>query len=96
MILLLERSFLGNNIPKAYAYILTHPGIPCVFAPHYYGGSYTKDGVTRNYSNYAGNINKLMIARKTAGIDAWSSVTIDQSGIGLYCLYKKDPLIPIL
>ena len=41
-------AILGNNIPKAYAYILTHPGIPCVFAPHYYGGSYTKGGVTRN------------------------------------------------
>jgi hypothetical protein len=62
-----------------------------VFAPHYYGGSYTKDGVTRNYSNYS-TINKLMIARKTAGIDAWSSVTIDQSGIGLYAAYIKKIL----
>lgn len=95
-----KEAFLGNNIPKAYAYILTHPGIPCVFAPHYYGGSYTKDGVTRNYSSgYAAAINKLMIARKTAGIDAWSSVTIDQSGIGLYAAYIKkrssdtDPVI---
>ena len=75
-------AILGNNIPKAYAYILTHPGIPCVFAPHYYGGSYTKDGVPITYSNYSTIINKLMIASKTAGIDAWSSVTIDQSGIG--------------
>ena len=95
-----KEAFLGNNIPKAYAYILTHPGIPCVFAPHYYGGSYTKDGVTRNYSSgYAAAINKLMIARKTAGIDAWSSVTIDQSGAGLYAAYIKkrssdtDPVI---
>ena len=95
-----KEAFLGNNIPKAYAYILTHPGIPCVFAPHYYGGSYTKGGVTRNYSSgYAAAINKLMIARKTAGIDAWSSVTIDQSGIGLYAAYIKkrssdtDPVI---
>ena len=44
-----DSSFLGTDIPKAYAYILTHPGIPSVFAPHYYGGTYTKDGVTRNY-----------------------------------------------
>ena len=95
-----KEAFLGNNIPKAYAYILTHPGIPCVFAPHYYGGSYTKDGVTRNYSSgYAAAINKLMIARKTAGIDAWSSVTIDQSVVGLYAAYIKkrnsdtDPVI---
>ena len=94
-----KEAFLGNNIPKAYAYILTHPGIPCVFAPHYYGGSYTKDGVPITYSNYSTIINKLMIARKTAGIDAWSSVTIDQSGIGLYAAYIKkrssdtDPVI---
>ena len=92
-------AILGNNIPKAYAYILTHPGIPCVFAPHYYGGSYTKDGVPITYSNYSTIINKLMIARKTAGIDAWSSVTIDQSGVGLYAAYIKkrssdtDPVI---
>ena len=92
-------AILGNNIPKAYAYILTHPGIPCVFAPHYYGGSYTKDGVPITYSNYSTIINKLMIARKTAGIDAWSSVTINQSGVGLYAAYIKkrssdtDPVI---
>ena len=92
-------AILGNNIPKAYAYILTHPGIPCVFAPHYYGGSYTKDGVPITYSNYSTIINKLMIARKTAGIDAWSSVTIDQSVVGLYAAYIKkrtsdtDPVI---
>ena len=92
-------AILGNNIPKAYAYILTHPGIPCVFAPHYYGGSYTKDGVPITYSNYSTIINKLMIARKTAGIDAWSSVTINQSEVGLYAAYIKkrssdtDPVI---
>jgi hypothetical protein len=59
-----------------------------------------KMGLTINYSSgYAAAINKLMIARKTAGIDAWSSVTIDQSGIGLYAAYIKkrssdtDPVI---
>jgi hypothetical protein len=68
-----------------------------VFAPHYYGGSYTKDGVTITYSNYSTIINKLMIARKTAGIDAYSHITIDQSEL-VYTLLisKKDPLIPIL
>lgn len=95
----LGSAILGTNIPKAYAYILTHPGIPCVFGPHYYGGTYAKDGTSRTYSNYSSVINKLMTIRKTSGIDAWSSVTIDQSGIGLYAAYIKkrssdtDPVI---
>jgi glycosidase len=85
-----KEAFLGNNIPKAYAYILTHPGIPCVFAPHYYGGSYTKDGVTRNYgTGYATDINKLMAIRKTTGINAYSNITIDRAEAGLYAAYIK-------
>lgn len=85
-----DSSFLGTNIPKAYAYILTHPGIPSVFAPHYYGGTYTKDGVTRNYgSGYATDINKLMAIRKTTGINAYSNVTIDKAEAGLYAAYIK-------
>ena len=85
-----KEAFLGNNIPKAYAYILTHPGIPCVFAPHYYGGSYTKDGVTRNYgTGYATDINKLMAIRKTTGINAYSHITIDKAEAGLYAAYIK-------
>lgn len=85
-----KEAFLGNNIPKAYAYILTHPGIPCVFAPHYYGGTYAKDGVTRNYgAGYATAINKLMAIRKTTGINAYSHITIDKAEVGLYAAYIK-------
>lgn len=83
-------AFLSSNISKAYAYILTHPGIPCVFAPHYYGGTYTKDGVTRNYgAGYASAINKLMAIRKATGINAYSNVTIDKAESGLYAAYIK-------
>ena len=82
-------AFLGSNIPKAYAYILTHPGIPCVFAPHYYGGTYTKDNVTRTYSSYATAINTLMAIRKTTGINAYSHITIDKAEVGLYAAYIK-------
>ena len=85
-----DSSFLGSDIPKAYAYILTHPGIPCVFAPHYYGGTYTKDGITRNYgAGYATAINKLMAIRKTTGINAYSHITIDKAEAGLYAAYIK-------
>lgn len=82
-------AFLGNNIPKAYTYILTHPGIPSVFAPHYFGGTYSKDGVTRNYTSEKAIIDKLMAIRKTSGIDAWSHIVIDKSETGLYAAYIK-------
>ena len=85
-----DSSFQGTNIPMAYAYILTHPGIPCVFAPHYYGGTYSKDGITRNYgSGYANDINILMAIRKSTGINAFSNVTIDKAEAGLYAAYIR-------
>lgn len=88
-----DTSFLGANIPKAYAYILTHPGIPCVFAPHYYGGTYSKDNngtqVTRTYTSNKTVIDKLMSVRKTNGINAYSHVIIDKAEVGLYAAYIK-------
>ena len=72
-------AILGDNIMKGYAYIMTHKGIPCVFMPHYYGGTYTKSGVTRTYTNNKTKIDELMAVRKKAGIDSWSSVTVDQN-----------------
>lgn len=86
----LSSAFRGDNIMMAYAYILTHPGIPSVFAPHYYGGTYSKDGTTRNYgAGYADAINKLIAIRKAAGINAWSHLNIDKAEIGLYAAYVK-------
>ena len=84
-----DTSYQGTNIPVAYAYILTHPGIPCVFAPHYYGGTYTKDGKSRTYSSYSNQINVLSAIRKANGINAWSSLTIDRAEVGLYAAYIK-------
>ena len=70
----------NNNIMKAYAYILTHPGMPCVFFPHYYGGTFSKDGVTVVYSSNETAINRLMAVRKANGINAYSAVAITNSG----------------
>ncbi len=70
----------SDNIMKGYAYILTHPGIPCVFFPHYYGGSYTKDGVTVNYTANQTAIDKLMSIRRNNGLNAYSSVVVTNSG----------------
>jgi hypothetical protein len=67
------------NIMKGYAYILTHPGIPCVFFPHYYGGSYSKDGVTVNYAGNQLAIDKIMAIRRNNGINAYSSVVVTNS-----------------
>jgi len=77
-------SFTNNdNIMKAYAYILTHPGMPCVFFPHYYGGTYTKSENGTNVSvTYTANeaaIKKLIAIRKTNGINAYSSVARSNS-----------------
>lgn len=30
--------FPADRLALGYAYILTHPGVPCVFAEHYFGG----------------------------------------------------------
>ncbi len=74
-------SFVSTaNIMKGYAFILTHPGIPCVFFPHYYGGTYSKDGVTVNYSSNQTAIDKLMSIRKNNGINAYSSVVVSNAG----------------
>lgn len=78
----------GNNIMKGYAYILTHPGIPCVFIPHYYGGTYKKDGQTRIYSSYKDKIDPIMAVRKANQIDAWSSIQVATTS-GVYAAYIK-------
>ena len=78
----------GNNIMKGYAYILTHPGIPCVFIPHYYGGTYKKDNVTRIYSSYKEQIDPIMAVRKANQIDAWSSIQVATTS-GVYATYIK-------
>ncbi|NHM05903.1 starch-binding protein [Flavobacterium sp. CYK-4] len=70
----------SDNIMKGYAFILTHPGMPCVFFPHYNGGTYSKDGVTVTYTNNKVAIDKLMAIRRNNGINAYSSVVVSNSG----------------
>jgi alpha-amylase len=70
----------SDNIMKGYAYIMTHPGVPCVFFPHYYGGTYKKENVTVVYTANETAINKLMAIRKATGINAYSSVVVSNAG----------------
>ena len=72
------------NVMKGYAYIMTHPGIPCVFFSHYYGGTYSKDNVTRKYTSHENEINVLMAVRKANAINALSSTSIQTASTTEY------------
>ncbi|MEQ8473842.1 MAG: DUF1921 domain-containing protein [Marinoscillum sp.] len=64
----------GSNVGQAYAYLLSHPGVPCIYWPHLYewGSSVTNE------------IKALIAVRKDAGIHSQSPVTIHRSENGLY------------
>ncbi|KAJ3353180.1 hypothetical protein HDU91_005922 [Kappamyces sp. JEL0680] len=62
---------------QGYAYILTHPGVPCVFWADY--TSATTQGI----------IVQLMALRKEIGVAAASTFTISQAGSGIYAAYIK-------
>jgi alpha-amylase len=58
-------SFANNwQVEQAYALILTHPGVPCVYWKHYFEWG----------SDLQGKIKALINARKVAGINAGSTV----------------------
>lgn len=55
-------SIYSGNIPQAYAFILSSPGIPCVFYPH--------------WISYKTQINNMIAARKAVGLTSESDVTV--------------------
>ncbi|OGS06825.1 MAG: hypothetical protein A2270_11665 [Elusimicrobia bacterium RIFOXYA12_FULL_51_18] len=57
-----------------YAYILTHPGIPCVFWPHFFDWG----------TQYKTQIKTLISIRKNAGITSTSAIQILSATNGLY------------
>jgi len=64
----------GDEVLQAYAYILTHPGIPCVFWPHYF--DYGAD--------IEAKIRSLIRIRKAAGLHRDSPVSIAAADGGRY------------
>lgn len=56
----------GDQVLQGYAYILTHPGIPCVFWTHYFDWGQTIQGT----------IARLIQVRKAAGLNSGSVVNI--------------------
>ncbi len=64
--------FPADKVIAGYAYILTHPGIPCVYWPHFFDWG-MKD-----------SISALIKIRRDAGITSTSSVSILKAEQGLY------------
>lgn len=64
--------FPKNEVMQGYAYILTHPGIPCIFWEHVYDW------------NLKNEIKKLVAVRKANKITSTSKVEILKAENGLY------------
>ncbi|MEF3279909.1 MAG: alpha-amylase [Elusimicrobiota bacterium] len=73
--------FPSNRILEGYAYILTHPGIPTVFWPHFFDYGFKEE------------IIKMISIRKKYGINSASSVYIIAATNGLYVARIDDKLI---
>jgi alpha-amylase len=68
------RHFPGGTADLAYAYTLTHPGVPCVFWSHFFDWGQA----TRR------NLEQLLRLRREAGLHARSWVDIKEARKGLY------------
>jgi alpha-amylase len=68
------RHFPGRSVDMAYAYLLTHPGIPCVFWSHYFDWG----KATRRH------LDVLLQVRRRAGVRAGSRVEMVDAAKGLY------------
>ncbi len=68
------RHFPGATAEMAYAYILTHPGVPCVFWQHFFDWG---EPARRR-------IEALMQVRRRCGLTSSSRVEIHEAGRGLY------------
>ncbi|MFA6030681.1 MAG: glucan 1,4-alpha-maltotetraohydrolase domain-containing protein [Elusimicrobiota bacterium] len=64
--------FPGSKVMQGYAYLLTHPGVPCVYWPHLFDWGLREQ------------IKTLIALRKAAGIGAGSSVEIRAADGGRY------------
>jgi alpha-amylase len=74
------RHFPGAMVDMGYAYLLTHPGIPCVFWPHFFDwGEPSRRRIER-----------LIRLRKQAGLHARSQLDIREARKGLYAAIIDD------
>ncbi|MFO0842217.1 MAG: alpha-amylase C-terminal beta-sheet domain-containing protein [Gemmataceae bacterium] len=76
------RHFHGATVEMAYAYTLTHPGVPCVFWAHYFDwGAQARE-----------TIGRLIRARRMTGVHSESPVRITAAEGGLYAAVIDDRL----
>src|SRR5205085_1567690 len=74
------RHFAGTTLDIGYAYLLTHPGIPCVFWSHFFDWG----EATRRH------IERLLRVRKQARLHARSNVDIREARKGPYAAVVDD------
>lgn len=69
-----DHDTFANNweAEQAYAFILTHPGVPCVYWKHYFDSG----------ADLRNKIRALINARKVAGVNSGSTVVIQNNAIG--------------
>jgi alpha-amylase len=71
------RHFPGTTVDMGYAYLLTHPGQPCVFWRHYFDwGEPTRR-----------RLDRLLQVRRLAGLHSCSTVDIKEADRGLYAAF---------
>lgn len=72
--------FPWDHLQQGYAYILTHPGTPCVFYDHHWSDA---DGLGMR-------IQKLLALRKRCGISARSKVVVRRATTSCYAASIDD------
>jgi alpha-amylase len=66
--------FPGKRVALAYAFLLTHPGVPCVYWQHFFDwDTYTQQ-----------RVEQLIQVRRKAGLHAAATVKLHEAGKGLY------------
>jgi alpha-amylase len=65
--------FPSDKVLQGYAYILTHPGIPCVYWVHFY-----------DWAGHGAVIKSLIAARKEKGVTSTSAVSIQAADTTKY------------
>jgi len=68
------RHFEGKSVEMGYAYMLTHPGVPCVFWSHFFDWG----------ENTHRRIERLMTLRRAMGLHSRSHAEIKEARRGLY------------
>ncbi|KAL4534490.1 hypothetical protein Ndes2526A_g05385 [Nannochloris sp. 'desiccata'] len=76
----------AEKILQGYSYILTHPGIPCIFWEHFAGDD-------DNTNNFKKQIIELVALRKRAGIKADSKIDILAAEKDLYIAEINSSLV---